>query len=479
MLDHLQEVLRTKCQLHPSMPTLVGVSGGPDSLCLWDALRCLGYPTIVAHYNHGLRPEADEEAERVRQVAATAGVPFVLEQAKVAEIAKRESRSLEEAARVARYVFLFTQAQRFSVQAVAVAHTADDQVETVLMHLLRGAGLSGLSGMPYRALPNPWSQTIPLIRPLLDVWRAEVLGYCDEHGLHPAYDATNLEQAYYRNRLRHDLIPYLERYNPAARRLIWQTADTLRGDSEVIKKAVNQVWETCTAEVGPGYVALDEVRFRDQSIGMQRQLLRQAIAWLRPGLRDIGYATIERGLRFLAEARPATQTDLAAGVRLFYEPGRLWVTELQVDIPAVGWPQLPREMKEVLLEIPGEIALAGNWKLSAQTVTDVQARQAEIFHNVDSFQAWLDSDSLPDRLLVRSRRPGDRFQPLGMSGQSIKVSDLMINNKLPERLRRAWPLVCARDEIIWIPGLRPGECFRINPNIQRALHLHLKRFPGP
>jgi tRNA(Ile)-lysidine synthase len=248
MLEHLQEILRKKCQLHPSAPTLVGVSGGPDSLCLWDVLHRLGYPTIVAHYNHGLRPEAEEEAESVRQAAATAGVPFVFEQAKIAEIAERESLSLEEAARTARYSFLFSQAQRLGAQAVAVAHTADDQVETVLMHLLRGAGLSGLGGMSYRAIPNPWSQKIPLIRPLLDIWRPEVLVYCAEHALQPAYDATNLDQAYFRNRLRFDLIPSLEQYNPAARRLIWQTV--IRAGFWIIENAVVRAWKPAV-EVSP------------------------------------------------------------------------------------------------------------------------------------------------------------------------------------------------------------------------------------
>lgn len=479
MLEHIQEILQIKGQLLPSAPILVGVSGGPDSLCLWDVLHRLGYPTIVAHLNHGLRPEAEKEAEGVRKAAAATGVPCVIEQAKVAEIAERESLSLEEAARTARYSFLFSQAQRLGAQAVAVAHTADDQVETVLMHLLRGAGLSGLSGMQYRTLPNPWSKTIPLIRPLLDIWRSEVLVYCAERALQPVYDATNLDQAFFRNRLRYDLIPSLEEYNPAARRLIWQTADTLRGDSEIIEKAVDSVWKTCAVEIGPGYVALDEVQLRDQSIGMQRQLLRHAIGWLRPGLRDIGYAIIERGLKFLLEARPGTQTDLAAGLRLYYESERLWVTDWQVDLPAVDWPQLPEEMEEYPIEIPGEITLAGNWKLYAQTVTDLQVRQSEIFHNIDPFQTWLDSESIPEQLLVRARRPGDRFRPLGMDGQSVKVSDLMINAKLLKRLRPAWPLVCAGKDIVWIPGLRPGEYYRVNSKTRRSLHLRLNRSPGP
>ena len=204
----LQVFLKTvqeQCHLQPDQPVLVGVSGGPDSLCLLDLFSRLEFPLIVAHFDHALRPESARDAEYVRSLAAAYGKAFTTTRQDVALYAQTAHLSLEEAARQARYRFLFEQAQVYSAQAVAVAHTADDQVETVLMHLLRGSGLDGLKGMPFRTEFPGWQPQLPLVRPLLTTWRAEVEEYCRLRQLEPLYDPTNRETLYYRNRLRLDL----------------------------------------------------------------------------------------------------------------------------------------------------------------------------------------------------------------------------------------------------------------------------------
>ncbi|MBI3739868.1 MAG: tRNA lysidine(34) synthetase TilS, partial [Chloroflexi bacterium] len=167
MLEKLESILRKQCDLDPQKPLLVGVSGGPDSLCLMDILRQAGYRIIVAHFNHKLRPEADVEATDVEKTAARYMLQCVVESADVRMHANAEGLSIEEAARNLRYKFLFAQARRFKAQAVAVGHTADDQVETVLMHFIRGAGLNGLKGMAYRTHLSIFDAEIPLVRPLL------------------------------------------------------------------------------------------------------------------------------------------------------------------------------------------------------------------------------------------------------------------------------------------------------------------------
>src|SRR4030067_3134889 len=187
MLRCLEGILLDECQLEPTRKVLIGVSGGPDSLCLLDVLTQLGYPLVVAHFNHQLRPEAQLEAEQVRRFAESHGLSFVMGERDGRSFAREQRLSLEEAARVARYRFLFEQTEESGAQAVAVAPTADDQVETVLMHLLRGSGLAGLKGMSPRATPNSWSQTIPPVRPLLGVGRSEGLAYCEERGLKPFF----------------------------------------------------------------------------------------------------------------------------------------------------------------------------------------------------------------------------------------------------------------------------------------------------
>src|SRR5512143_2120761 len=160
-----EPVLLDQCGLDPQKPLLAGVSGGPDSLCLLDILHSAGYPVIVAHFNHHLRPEADEEAASVAGLAQDLGLAFVTDSADVNKYAAENSLSLEEAARLLRYRFLFRVARERSAQAVAVGHTADDQVETILMHFLRGAGLAGLKGMEVRTHLPVFDAGIPLVRP--------------------------------------------------------------------------------------------------------------------------------------------------------------------------------------------------------------------------------------------------------------------------------------------------------------------------
>ena len=167
-------IIKDECKLIPDRPVLLGVSGGPDSLTLLVILARSGYPIIAAHFDHKLRKESGAEAEYVRGLSENLGVPFLSGSTDVALLAKAKKWSLEEAARFARYTFLFQEARRVNAQAVAVAHTADDQIETVLMHILRGTGLTGLKGMAYRSSPNEWDDQIPLIRPLLEIGRAHV-----------------------------------------------------------------------------------------------------------------------------------------------------------------------------------------------------------------------------------------------------------------------------------------------------------------
>jgi len=473
MLEHIGAYLRDQCKLdiNSTKAVIVAVSGGPDSLCLLDILDSLGYAIIISHFNHGLRSTSDSAALAVRRVAEERSLPFVLGQDEVARFADREALSIEEAARIMRYRFLFSQAEYYDAQAVAVGHTADDQVETVLMHLLRGSGLSGLTGMPFRALPNAWSESIPIVRPLLPFWRGEILAYCRERGLEPVIDQSNLDTTIYRNRLRHELIPYLQSYNPGVKQVLYRTSQVLSGDMEVLLEVVGKAWEAAVLEAGQGYVALDAGFFLKQPIGIRRQLLRQAIDELRPDLRDIDFDSIQRGLDFLEQPSQTYQIDLVAGLRLVLEHDKLWVANWEADLPS-SWPQITSDT-QFRLKIPAVMNLENDWCLQAEKVVENKAVLNEALVNTDPYQAWIASGKLNEPLIVRTRHPGDRFKPLGMDGHSIKLSEFMINVKLPKRAREKWPLVCTRKEIVWIPGYRLGHAFRITPGTEELIHLQL------
>jgi len=480
MIERFATFLEQNCWLSPERPTVVGFSGGPDSLCLLHLLWRLGYPLIAAHFNHGLRPEAAADEAAARETALALGLPFHSEQGDVRSEASAGGLSIEEAGRSARYRFLFTLARQTGAQAVAVGHTADDQVETVLMHLLRGSGLSGLGGMRPRSFQPVWSEEIPLVRPLLRSWREEVERYLAEQGLQPVQDASNLDLTFFRNRLRNHLIPILETYNPKVKKLLWQTAEVLQGDEAVLETAVETAWQACRPEIREGAISLALEPWRALPTGLQRRVLRQAVGCLRPALRDIGFETVERGLSLLNRTEQGGEIDLASGLRLFREGERVWIAGWGSDLPAGGWPAVT-ESEILLLEIPGRLALSGDWVLEAEAVegkaiphlSTAQSRQ-----QVDPFQGWLDLDRLFLPLQVRARRPGDRFRPLGMQGHSLKLSDYFINVKLPRRARGAWPLVISAGEIAWIPGFLPAEPFRLTSDTHRALSLRLRKEGG-
>ena len=246
---------------------IVGVSGGPDSLCLMSVLRKAGYHAIVAHFNHKLRPDADADANIVEQTAARLNLASVIESGEVRAYADQEKLSIEEAARTMRYRFLMAQARRFKAQAVAVGHTADDQVETVLMHFIRGAGLAGLKGMNYRTIIHMFDPQIPVVRPLLDTWREETVVYCAANGFRPRHDPSNASLDFFRNRLRHLLIPTLESYNPRFREVIWRTSRSLAGDYEILSEVLDEAWKRCVVEETAEFVAFDEFALTQQPLG--------------------------------------------------------------------------------------------------------------------------------------------------------------------------------------------------------------------
>jgi tRNA(Ile)-lysidine synthase len=232
MLENIEAVLRDECKLVKDRPIIVGVSGGPDSLCLMEALRQAGYKVIVAHFDHQLRPESADDAHAVEKIASRLMLASMIDGADVRAHAELNKLSIEEAARNLRYRFLFGLAHDYDAQAVAVGHTADDQVETVLMHFLRGSGLAGLKGMSHCTIVETFDPLIPIIRPLLDYWREETVVYCAANGLRPHYDSTNDSLNFQRNRIRHLLLPTLESYNPKFREAVHRMSQSLKADHD-------------------------------------------------------------------------------------------------------------------------------------------------------------------------------------------------------------------------------------------------------
>jgi tRNA(Ile)-lysidine synthase len=446
---------------------VAGISGGPDSLCLLDLLRRTSCTVIVAHLNHQLRQEADQEAALVRERARLWALDFFLEVRDVQAFAFERGVALEEAARELRYRFLFDTARRVQAQAVVVGHTADDQVETILMHFLRGAALDGLKGMQPSTLLPSFDERIPLVRPLLHVWRRETQAYCRSAGLEPVHDPTNADPAYLRNRVRHVLIPELEGYNPRFKQALLRASLALADDHALLQQLVDREWTRAVGSTGPGYVAFREAALAGLPEGMRRNLFRRAIGNLRPAGREAGFEMLQAAAELCASGTRPARLELKNGLSLFRESGLVYLAAWEADLPRAHWPQVG----QAFTVCSGVQSLGDGWRLISHLAGRIPGEPLPS----DGWSAWLDADSLAADLQVRSRRAGDRFQPLGMATGSQKISDYFIDHKLPRRARQGWPLVCSGETIVWVPGFQPAHACRVKDSTRRVLQLSLEK----
>lgn len=472
MIENIEAILQNECGLSKNRPIIVGVSGGPDSLCLMEVLRQAGYQVIVACFDHQLRTDSSLDARMVEKTASKLMMRSVIDGADVQKHADENKLSVEEAARNLRYKFLFEQARKNNAQAVAVGHTADDQVETILMHFLRGSGINGLKGMSYRSVIKSFDSEIPVIRPLLDIWREETVVFCAVNGLRPHYDSTNDSLNFQRNRIRHLLIPILETYNPKFREAIHRMSHSLKSDNAFIKEILEIEWKDIVSEINDEYIAFDSARLRTASLGLRRNLVKHAMQILRPNI-DVTFAALERATQMIDSAH-TNQIDLKGGLYLIRESSLIYVCTANAELPFDLYPQMPND-DVIQVSISNTMTLANSWKFNSEPwrLPALAKEQAE--RNDDQFQVWLDAENLSDTLELRVRNQGDVFYPLGMEGHSQKLSDFFVNEKVPQRMRDRYPLLCIGDEIIWVPGFRPAHQHRLKDETKHVIYFSFAR----
>ncbi len=475
MPENIETLLSEECGLVKDRSIIVGVSGGPDSLCLMETLRKAGYPIIVAHFDHQLRAESGQDARIVEKTATRLMLPSMIDGADVRDYAEKEKLSIEEAARNLRYRFLFKLARQHNAQAVAVGHTADDQVETILMHFLRGSALSGLKGMSFRSIIKMFDPEIPIVRPLLNMWREETVVYCAVNGMRPHYDSSNDSLNFQRNRIRHLLIPNLETYNPKFRETALRMSQSLKGDYSFVMETLEKTWLETVVKMDEDIIAFKADLLSQHSVGLQRNLIKHAMQTLRPGI-DITFSVLERAVKMIESDDNSGRADLKAGLRMFREDNFIYLCTLDAELPFNLWPQMV-DANSTSIPVPGQTALAGGWKFSCELWRLPALAREQSERNEDQFQVWLDADGLPETLRLRVRHPGDHFVPLGMDGHSQKLSDFFVNEKVPQRARDNWPLLCVGDEIIWVPGYRPAHPYRLTTETRKVVYFSVARPP--
>ena len=441
---------------------LVALSGGPDSVALLHILRTLEQRgglavAAAAHFNHQLRgAEADEDELFCRDLAAATGVPFIAGRGDVAARARELGRSLEDAARLSRYEFLEQSAESIGAAAIAVGHSLDDQAETFLLRLIRGAGPAGLAGIRPRAGR--------VIRPLLDISRAELRQYAADHGLGFREDSSNADIRIPRNRVRVELVPFLARFSPAISATLAREAALAREDDEFLDRlAIESAGSIVLEESGD--VAVDVAGLTALPPALASRVTRKALAAAAPG-RFIGFQHIDDllelargGAEGAALALPGV-TAVRRGSRIVF--GRI------AEPPFSNSFRFP-------LSIPGEVAVPG-WALSAAWLEEPgQVSPPPARGNA----AVVAAAPLRGPLAVRSRRPGDTFRPLGMRGRGRKLQDFLVDRKIARADRDALPLVVDRDDrIVWVVGQSVAEDFRVTAPERGVILLKARRLGG-
>ena len=447
----------------PGDRVVAAVSGGADSVVMIHLLKEMMVNTppfelAVAHLNHMTRgDDSKEDAVFVARLGERLDLETFIEEIDVAAEKKRMKTSFQEAARIVRYEFLERILKKWGGTWIALGHTADDQVETVLMNLLRGSGTRGLSGMP--------PQRDSLIRPLHECFRHEVEAYINRCGLVFRSDTTNQSDDYLRNRVRRELIPLLESYNPQVKSTLIETSRIVHDDEECLQGLVDRLYAGVKVEtMENGLLALDVGAINAQHPALQKRLVRQAIREVKGDLRRIGARHIQDLLMLFDAATSGKKIHLPGGLAaictgksvIFYE------TPLEEnDISPEGQESSPVEVK-----VPGltEIGVAG-LKLHAELMSpeDFYTR------SFGSRQACLDFDKTGPIIQTRFFRPGDRFIPLGMK-KSKKLKSFFIDEKIPRAERKLVPLLTTGDgDIIWVYAQRIAETYRVTDATRNIL----------
>jgi tRNA(Ile)-lysidine synthase len=489
--SNLETIVTTYIDKHQLLPpdgeVIVAVSGGADSLCLLYLLKQLcgpgkRYPEVrlhAAHLNHRLRGEAsDRDAAAVASIVESWGMQCTSGDVDVAAQAQAERRSLEDSARSARYRFLREVAKG---QPIAVAHHADDQVETLLLHFLRGSGLTGMVGM----LPHQQD----IIRPLLEVRHAQTIAYCQEHGIEPLEDLSNTDPRFLRNRIRHELVPLLESLNPGFDSTLLRNAGAIGVDVEWLEAQIDACWPTVVISEQDNAITLHREALSSLPLSLQRHLLRRATANLCGGQSPLEFRhfiLIEQLLGY--HDKQERMLDLPDELRMvsrFHEVmfERLPARATTRDV--ITWEQQNEET--ALLPIPGRTRVPGTpWIVTAELVppefmTEVRAalsqedwpqvwRLLPVTHQV----VYVDAGVAGLSLEVRTKKPGDRMRPLGMQHEK-KMQDIFVDHHIARSERGSIPVLFSAAHCIWLAGVCLDDRARLTCKTQQIVRLAMMK----
>ena len=451
---------------------LLGVSGGPDSV----ALLSLIYNTsrtdppyseiFVAHLNHSIRGrESDEDEQFVTALAGKYGVPLITEKRDIVEVARERKISLEEAARDERYKFFECAAEKVGVNVIAVGHNADDNAETILHRIIRGAGITGVSGIRPKRKLTPVS-TISLVRPLLFTWRKDITAYLEGEKLSYRVDSTNIEKDKLRNRIRLELIPHIEEnYNAKIKKSLVTLGETALQNSDYLDAKANAVFEDVLVnrETLIETIALDIHKLKESPQILQQIIIKEAIVRLDIPLKKLSNRNYKDILNTLNSKKTSAINVVKEYLNIRREGNELYLSKsryCEEESPVI---------RETEIKVPGETELVDmNCRVKAEFREMKNGFLEEFKQNKTNYEEAVDFDKVSMPLMVRTRKPGDRFWPLGAQGLK-KIKDFFIDNKVPVMERDTVPIVTMNGEPIWLVGFRIDDRIRVSEETTNLL----------
>ncbi|HDP69732.1 MAG TPA: tRNA lysidine(34) synthetase TilS [Actinobacteria bacterium] len=449
---------------------LVAVSGGQDSVLLLHFLIQLkdvfDLSLHIFHLNHMLRgDDSYKDAVFVRDLAEKENLSSTILSYNVPDYIAKKNLSTEEGARKVRYMLLEKVAKDINADKVALGHTADDQVETFLMRILRGSGLKGLSAIPpVRGV---------FVRPLIEITRKEIESYCKSEGIDFRVDISNFDSTYLRNRVRRDLIPVLEQYNPDLRDTIFQTIRVVSDDNQYLDEIASKEFYSVSA-IKNDLISFSLKKLKALPVAVKRRVLRKGIEILKGNLEGIEFKHL-KDLLLDAEKMPKFRRDIPGNLAIIREYDNLILIRrnllekkkrVEVTLDGLGRieiPELKVELKASIMKLEGD-NFAGERFLKNKFLPSSKI----------NLVAYFDADKIDFPISICNRSRGGRFYPLGLEGEK-KLQDFFVDVKLPERLRDSVPIVTSFDgEIIWVVGYRIDDRFKVDCKTQRVLEIKAK-----
>lgn len=445
---------------------ILGLSGGPDSMVLLHILlyvrERISFNLVVAHINHGVRgEEALKDEKFTEKVAKELGLDFFSTKADMIGLAKEKNISEEEAGREIRYGFFRKLIKELGHGKIAVAHNRNDQAETLLMRIMRGTGIDGLSGMSFKS--------DDIIRPILDINRWEIEKYVEDNSIETVVDKTNLETIYSRNKVRLELIPYIkENFNPNIIDTLFRLSENAKLDSSFLEEWSGKVYKSISKEKSASVVMKSDL-FMEEDKAVKNRIIRKAIYNLIHTLQGIEEVHISSVVDLFNKGETGKRIDLPHNLLAKVSYNNLIIEkDINEDMAEVC-----ENKEETILQIGQNYLEEYNLEISLKIID----RKDINFKNVSSNVKFFDYDIMNEEIWIRTRNPGDRFAPIGMKGRK-KIKDYFIDEKIPRDLRDEIPLLMCGENIIWVIGYRMSEDYKVKKETRSVLRVEYKNKLG-